>query len=63
MTEHKPLPVGVDNFENLMTDGYYFVDKTLLIKEILDKKGEVNLFTHPKRFGKTLKYKHAPILF
>ncbi len=54
MSEYKPLPVGVDNFEKLITDGYYFVDKTLLIKELLDKKGEVNLFTRPRRFGKTL---------
>ena len=50
----KPLPTGVDNFEKLITRGYYFVDKTLLIKELLDKKGDVNLFTRPRRFGKTL---------
>lgn len=36
---YKPLPVGVDNFEKLITRGYYFIDKTLLIKELLDKKG------------------------
>ena len=52
--EHKPLPVGIDNFEKLVTRGYYFVDKTMLIKELLDKKGDVNLFTRPRRFGKTL---------
>ena len=51
---HKPLPVGIDNFEMLVTRGYYFVDKTMLIKELLDKKGAVNLFTRPRRFGKTL---------
>ena len=51
---YKPLPIGVDNFEKLITRGYYFVDKTLLIKELLDKKGDVNLFTRPRRFGKTL---------
>lgn len=50
----KPLPIGVDSFEKLITNGYYYVDKTLLIKEILDNKGEVNLFTRPRRFGKTL---------
>ena len=50
----KPLPIGVDNFEELITKGYYYVDKTLLIKELLDKKGKVNLFTRPRRFGKTL---------
>ncbi|MBO5302941.1 MAG: AAA family ATPase [Lachnospiraceae bacterium] len=52
--EHKPLPVGVDNFEKLVTRGYYFIDKTLFIKEVLDKKADVNLFTRPRRFGKTL---------
>lgn len=51
---NKPLPVGVDDFEKIRLKGYYYVDKTLLIKELLDKKGEVNLFTRPRRFGKTL---------
>ena len=49
-----PLPVGVENFEDLRKNGYYFVDKTLFIKELLDMKGKVNLFTRPRRFGKTL---------
>ena len=49
-----PLPVGVENFEDLHRNGYYFVDKTLFIKELLDMKGKVNLFTRPRRFGKTL---------
>ena len=50
----KPLPIGIDNFEMLITRGYYFVDKTLLIKDLLDNKVAVNLFTRPRRFGKTL---------
>ena len=50
----KALPVGVDNFEKLILEGYCYVDKTLFIKELLDLKGEVNLFTRPRRFGKTL---------
>ena len=50
----KPLPVGVDNFEDLITNGYYFVDKTLIIRDLLNMKGKVNLFTRPRRFGKTL---------
>ena len=49
-----PLPIGIDNFEKVVKGGYYFVDKTLFIKELLDMKGEVNLFTRPRRFGKTL---------
>ncbi|MFT8352549.1 AAA family ATPase [Clostridium saccharoperbutylacetonicum] len=50
----KPLPIGIDNFEMLITRGYYLIDKTLLIKELLDNKASVNLFTRPRRFGKTL---------
>lgn len=50
----KPLPVGVDDFGKLIQNGYYYVDKTLFIKELLDKKGDVTLFTRPRRFGKTL---------
>ena len=50
----KPLPIGVDDFEQLITSGYYFVDKTMFIRELLDKKGLVNLFTRPRRFGKSL---------
>ncbi len=52
--EYKPLPVGVDNFEMLVTRGYYFIDKTMFIKDLIDQKGLVNLFTRPRRFGKTL---------
>lgn len=52
--DYKPLPIGIDDFEKLITRGYYFIDKTMLIKELLDKKGDVNLFTRPRRFGKTL---------
>ncbi len=50
----KALPIGVDNFKKLVDADYYYVDKTLFIKELLDYKGELNLFTRPRRFGKTL---------
>ena len=50
----KPLPIGVENFEDMIKSEYYYVDKTLFIKELLDLKGKVNLFTRPRRFGKTL---------
>jgi len=50
----KPLPIGIDDFEKLITRGYYFIDKTLIIKDLLDNKADVNLFTRPRRFGKTL---------
>ena len=49
---YQPLPIGIDDFEKLITKGYYYVDKTLMIKDLLDRKGEVNLFTRPRQFGK-----------
>ena len=48
------LPIGVENFEKMIKKRYYYVDKTLLIKELLDKGGDVNVFTRPRRFGKSL---------
>ena len=54
MLMFKPLPIGVEFFEKIIRNDYYYVDKTLFIKELIDKKGEVNLFTRPRRFGKTL---------
>lgn len=52
--EFKALPAGVDDFGKLIQKDYYYVDKTLFVKELLDNRGEVNLFTRPGRFGKTL---------
>ncbi len=46
---YQPLPIGIDDFEKLITKGCYYVDKTLMIKDLLDRKGEVNLFTRPGR--------------
>ena len=48
------LPVGIENFEEIRTGGYYYVDKTKLIKQLFASGGKVNLFTRPRRFGKTL---------
>ena len=50
----KKLPIGIDNFEKLYSEDFYYIDKTGFIKELLDNWGEVNLFTRPRRFGKTL---------
>lgn len=50
----KKLPIGIENFEKLLTEDFYYVDKTNIIKELLDHWGEVNLFTRPRRFGKSL---------
>ena len=52
--EKKRLPVGVENFEQIIKDNYYYVDKTGLISELIRNGGIVNLFTRPRRFGKTL---------
>ena len=48
------VPVGVENFERIIKDGYYYVDKSLLIEKILENRTPVTLFTRPRRFGKTL---------
>ncbi|MCI9604278.1 MAG: AAA family ATPase, partial [Ruminococcus sp.] len=54
MKQKNVLPIGIENFEEMLKSGYYYVDKTMFIKELLDLKGKVNLFTRPRRFGKTL---------
>lgn len=50
----KKLPIGIENFEKMQLDKFYYVDKTYLIKELLDHWAEVTLFTRPRRFGKSL---------
>ena len=52
--ESKKLPVGIDSFEKLRREDFYYIDKTGLIRDLLNNWGEVNLFTRPRRFGKTL---------
>ena len=54
MDEFLKLPVGIDNFEKIRQNGFYYVDKTSLIEQLFSNWGEVNLFTRPRRFGKTL---------
>ena len=54
MTYRKKLPIGVDNFEKLIQEDFYYVDKTGMIAELLKNWSEVNLFTRPRRFGKSL---------
>ncbi|MFR8172800.1 MAG: AAA family ATPase [Marvinbryantia sp.] len=53
-TKRKMLPIGIENFEEIRTEGFYYVDKTGMIKELLENWGKVNLFTRPRRFGKSL---------
>ena len=50
----KKLPIGIENFEEIRTKGFYYVDKTGFIKELLENWGKVTLFTRPRRFGKSL---------
>ena len=52
--ENRKLPVGIENFAQLRREDFYYVDKTGLIRELLNNWGSVNLFTRPRRFGKTL---------
>ena len=54
MGELLKLPVGIDDFEKIRKEKFYYVDKTKLIEQILEQWGKVNLFTRPRRFGKTL---------
>lgn len=54
MDEFLKLPVGIDNFEKIRRNGFYYVDKTSLIEQLFSSWGEVDLFTRPRRFGKTL---------
>jgi hypothetical protein len=51
---NKPLPIGIDNFEKVIKGHYYYVDKTKFICDLLAQRSEVNLFTRPRRFGKSL---------
>ena len=52
--EKKAIPIGIENFEDIIKDNYYYVDKSMLIEDILVNRAAVTLFTRPRRFGKTL---------
>lgn len=54
MAEKAKLPMGIENFERIRKEGFYYIDKTGLIKDLLENPAYVNLFTRPRRFGKTL---------
>ena len=54
MAERLKLPIGIENFKEIREAGFYYVDKTRLIEQLLEQWGKVNLFTRPRRFGKTL---------
>lgn len=51
---NQPIAIGVEKYKTLIENNYYYIDKTWMLKELVDQKGMVNLFTRPRRFGKTL---------
>lgn len=62
MRNLKSLPIGISDYVRAQSE-YYYVDKTMLIKEFLDKKPLVSLFTRPRRFGKTLNMDMLRVFF
>lgn len=54
MQEIKKVPIGIEDFKKIIDKNCYFVDKTLMIKDLLNSGADVTLFTRPRRFGKTL---------
>ncbi|MCD8095290.1 MAG: AAA family ATPase, partial [Ruminococcus sp.] len=54
MNQYKPIPIGIEDFKEIIDKGSYYVDKTKMIQELLDNSAKVYLFTRPRRFGKTL---------
>ncbi|MCM1258913.1 MAG: AAA family ATPase [Roseburia sp.] len=54
MAKYRRIPIGIEFYKEMIEKDYYYVDKTLLIKDILDSGAKVSLFTRPRRFGKTL---------
>ena len=61
MTESLKLPVGIENFEEIRSDGYYYVDKTKLIEQLVDSRGKVNLFYQTASFWQDSKHEYAQI--
>ena len=59
----KKLPIGIDGFEKIRSNNFYYVDKTMFIAELLQNWGEVNLFTRPRRFLQVPEYEYVKVLF
>lgn len=57
------LPVGIEDFKEIRRQGFYYIDKTKLIEQLLDNWGKVNLFTRPRRFGKNVEHEYASLFF
>ena len=63
MADTLKLPVGVDSFEKIRRNRFYYIDKTKLIEQLVEMGGEVTLFTRPRRFGKTLNMDMLRVFF
>ena len=61
MTESIKLPVGIESFEEIRSDGYYYVDKTKLIEQLVDSRGKVNRFYQTASFWQDSKHEYAQI--
>ena len=59
----KKLPLGIENFEEIRTEDFYYIDKSMLIADLLNGWGKVNLFTRPRRFWKNPEYEYVKVLF
>lgn len=57
------LPVGIEDFREIRRLGFYYIDKTKLIEQLLDNWGKVNLFTRPRQFWKNTEHEYAPLFF
>ena len=53
------LPIGIEDFKEIREEGYYYVDKTALIEQVLEKRSKVTLFTRPRRFWKIIKHEYV----
>ena len=60
---NRPLPIGIEFYKRIIDDNYYYVDKTLLVKAIIDSNAMISLFTRPRRFGKTLALNMLKVFF
>lgn len=63
MTEHLKLPIGIDSFEKIRKENFYYIDKTKLIEQLLQNWSKVNLFTRPRPFWKNFKYEYDQEFF
>ena len=63
MNQTLKLPVGIENFEDIRKLGFYYIDKTKLIEQLLQNWGKVNLFTRPRRFWKDTQYEYVTYFF